>query len=53
MEKILNNKSSKKMNKVKPIIENQLKKGLPEFSSGDTIAIDVRVVEGEGTIAKI
>ncbi len=34
------------MNKVKPIIENQLKKGLPEFSSGDTVAIDVRVVEG-------
>tara|TARA_B100000029_G_C16940250_1_gene728509 strand:+ start:124 stop:468 length:345 start_codon:yes stop_codon:yes gene_type:complete len=35
------------MNKVKPIIENQLKKDLPEFSSGDTVAIDVRVVEGE------
>ena len=34
------------MNKVKPIIENQLKKDLPEFSSGDTIAIDVSVVEG-------
>ena len=34
------------MNKVKPIIENQLKKELPEFSSGDTVAIDVRVVEG-------
>ena len=34
------------MNKIKPIIENQLKKDLPEFSSGDTIAIDVRVVEG-------
>tara|TARA_Y100000748_G_scaffold276475_1_gene252865 strand:+ start:1484 stop:1828 length:345 start_codon:yes stop_codon:yes gene_type:complete len=34
------------MNKVKPIIENQLKKDLPEFSSGDTVAIDVRVVEG-------
>ena len=34
------------MNKVKPIIENQLKKDLPEFSWGDTIAIDVRVVEG-------
>ena len=34
------------MNKVKPMIENQLKKDLPEFSSGDTIAIDVRVVEG-------
>ena len=34
------------MNKVKPIVENQLKKDLPEFSSGDTVAIDVRVVEG-------
>ena len=34
------------MNKVKPIIENQLKKDLPEFSSGDTVVIDVRVVEG-------
>tara|TARA_B100001250_G_scaffold291607_1_gene253287 strand:+ start:1215 stop:1559 length:345 start_codon:yes stop_codon:yes gene_type:complete len=34
------------MNKIKPIIENQLKKDLPEFSSGDTVAIDVRVVEG-------
>ena len=46
-KKYLNNKSSKKMNKIKPIIENQLKKGLPEFSSGDTVAIDVRVVEGK------
>ncbi len=34
------------MNKVKPIIENQLKKDLPEFSSVATVAIDVRVVEG-------
>ena len=34
------------MNKVKPIIENQLKKDLPEFSSGDTVAIDETVVEG-------
>tara|TARA_B100001123_G_scaffold117778_1_gene137010 strand:- start:515 stop:859 length:345 start_codon:yes stop_codon:yes gene_type:complete len=34
------------MNKVKPIIENQLKKDLPDFSSGDTVSIDVRVVEG-------
>ena len=34
------------MNKVKPIIENQLKKSLPDFSSGDTVSIDVRVVEG-------
>ena len=34
------------MNKIKPIIEHQLKKDLPEFSSGDTISVDVRVVEG-------
>ena len=34
------------MNKIKPIVENQLKKDLPEFSAGDTVAIDVRVVEG-------
>ena len=34
------------MNKIKPIIENQLKKDLPEFSSGDTVSIDVRVLEG-------
>ena len=34
------------MNKVKPIIENQLKKDLPDFSSGDTVSIDARVVEG-------
>ena len=33
------------MNKVKPIIENQLKKDLPDFSSGDTVSIDVRVIE--------
>ena len=34
------------MNKTKPIIDHQLKKDLPEFSSGDTISVDVRVVEG-------
>ena len=34
------------MNKIKPIIEYQLKKDLPEFSSGDTVSVDVRVVEG-------
>jgi len=34
------------MNKIKPIVENQLKKDLPEFSAGDTVTIDVRVVEG-------
>jgi len=34
------------MNKIKPIIEHQLKKDLPEFSSGDTVSVDLRVVEG-------
>ena len=34
------------MNKIKSIIDHQLKKDLPEFSSGDTLAVDVRVVEG-------
>jgi large subunit ribosomal protein L19 len=34
------------MNKIKPIIDHQLKKDLPEFSSGDSISVDVRVVEG-------
>lgn len=34
------------MNKIKPIIDHQLKKDLPEFSSGDTLVVDVRVVEG-------
>jgi len=34
------------MNKMKQVIENQLKKDIPEFNSGDTLAIDVRVVEG-------
>jgi large subunit ribosomal protein L19 len=34
------------MNKIKPIIDHQLKKDLPQFSSGDTLAVDVRVVEG-------
>ena len=34
------------MNKIKPIVDHQLKKDLPEFSSGDSISVDVRVVEG-------
>jgi large subunit ribosomal protein L19 len=34
------------MNKIKPVIDHQLKKDLPEFSSGDTLVVDVRVVEG-------
>ena len=34
------------MNKIKPIIDHQLKKDLPEFSSVDSLSVDVRVVEG-------
>ena len=34
------------MNRVKNIIEDQLKTDLPDFNSGDTISIDVRVIEG-------
>lgn len=34
------------MNKMKHIVTNQIKKDLPEFSPGDTVAVDVRVVEG-------
>ena len=34
------------MNKVNPISETQINKDLPDFSSGDTVSIDVRVVEG-------
>ena len=34
------------MNNTRKIIENQLKSDLPDFNSGDTVSIDVRVVEG-------
>ena len=34
------------MNKMKPVFENQLKTDLPEFGPGDTVILDVRVVEG-------
>ncbi|MEE8335947.1 MAG: 50S ribosomal protein L19 [Candidatus Neomarinimicrobiota bacterium] len=34
------------MNRIKTVIEDQLKTNIPEFNSGDTIAVDVRVVEG-------
>ena len=34
------------MNKMKPVVEGQLKTDLPEFGAGDTVSIDVRVVEG-------
>jgi large subunit ribosomal protein L19 len=34
------------MNKLMPVIEGQLKSDIPEFGAGDTVSIDVRVVEG-------
>ena len=34
------------MNKIKPIVEEQLKTDLPDFGPGDTVVVDVRVVEG-------
>jgi len=34
------------MNKIRPVIEHQLKKDVPDFGPGDTVSIDVRVVEG-------
>ena len=34
------------MNNTKKIIKNQLKSDLPDFNSGDTVSVDVRVVEG-------
>ena len=34
------------MNKMKPVVEHQLKTDLPEVSAGDTLSIDVRVIEG-------
>ena len=34
------------MNKMKPVVEAQLKTDVPEFGAGDTVSIDVRVVEG-------
>ena len=33
------------MNKIKPIVEEQLKTDVPDFGPGDTIVVDVRVVE--------
>ena len=41
------------MNKIKPIVEEQLKTDLPDFSPGDTVIVDVRVVEsGKNRIQK-
>ena len=34
------------MNKLMPVIEGQLKSDIPEFGAGDTVSLDVRVVEG-------
>lgn len=34
------------MNKMKEIIESQLKTDIPEFGPGDTVIVDVRVIEG-------
>ena len=34
------------MNKMKPVVEGHLKTDVPEFGAGDTVSIDVRVVEG-------
>ena len=34
------------MKKIKPVIEHQLKTDVPDFGPGDTVSIDVRVIEG-------
>ena len=34
------------MNKINPVIEHQLKTDVPDFGPGDTVSIDVRVIEG-------
>ena len=34
------------MNNIKPVIEHQLKTDVPDFGPGDTVSIDVRVIEG-------
>ena len=34
------------MNNIKPVIEDQLKTDIPDFAPGDTVSIDVRVIEG-------
>ena len=34
------------MHKIKPVIEHQLKTDVPDFGPGDTVSIDVRVIEG-------
>lgn len=34
------------MNKLQEAVKNQLRDDLPEFSPGDTVSIEVRVIEG-------
>ena len=34
------------MNNIKPVVEDQLKTDVPDFGPGDTVIVDVRVVEG-------
>ena len=34
------------MNKLQEAVKDQLRDGLPEFSPGDTVSIEVRVIEG-------
>lgn len=34
------------MNNMKPVVEGQLKTDVPDFGPGDTVIVDVRVVEG-------
>lgn len=41
------------MNLVKEITETQLRKDLPEFRSGDTVKVHVRITEGEKTRIQI
>ena len=33
-------------NKIKPIVQDYLKTDIPDFSAGDTVSVDVKVVEG-------
>ena len=50
MEKIFREKGSygeKKMNKLHEVTKELLKKDIPDFNPGDTISMDIRVVEGD------
>ncbi len=35
------------MNKLQEAVKDQLKTNIPEFNSGDTVELDVRVIEGD------